>query len=140
MQKTRMVPEDDIFDKINDGDLVEVYFTDHTPMFRSLEYYRHFTFTLDDSLCLRWYQLCARDLIVNFKWMRFVLKYLKKGSPQTLEIPIGEHYIDEKSSEKLLRFLCWNKYLSGAVKEGKLASVVCVSEIRPVGEKGKLWK
>ena len=38
LQKTRLIPEDDIFDKINDGDLVEVYFTDHTPLFRNLKF------------------------------------------------------------------------------------------------------
>nr|BDT28462.1 hypothetical protein BHI3_19280 [Bacteriovorax sp. HI3] len=140
LQKTRLVPDDEIFDKISDGDLVEVYFTDHTPMFRSLEFYRDFTFTVDEALCLRWYQLCKRDFVITLKFMKFIFLGLRGNNPKTQVIPIGEHYLDEKNTERKLRFLVHNKYLSGLMKNGSIHAGICVTRVRPVGEKMQLWK
>lgn len=132
------VPQDDLFDKIHDDDLIEIYFTDHTPLFRNLKFYREFSYTVDEALCQTWYQFCRRDIVVTLKTMRFALNFMKDGR-QTKAWTIPRHYVDERGTAMELRALMLQKYLSGVHHDGKLMAVVCTSEVSIVGAKGKLF-
>lgn len=131
-------PQDDIFDKISGDDLIEVYFTDHTALFRNLKFYREFSYTVDEALCQTWYQMCRRDLVVTFKTMRFALNFLKDGR-QTKACTIPAHYLDERGTALELRTLTRQKYLSGVHAAGELVAVICTSDVKVVGAKGKLF-
>jgi len=132
------VPQDDLFDKIHEDDLIEVYFTDHTPIFRNLKFYREFSYTVDEALCQTWYQFCRRDLSVTLKTMRFALMFMRDGR-QTKAWTIPRHYVDERGTAMEYRALMLQKYLSGIHSDGKLMAFVCTSEVNVVGAKGKLF-
>lgn len=132
-------PQDDLFDKIHDDDLVEIYFTDHTPLFRNLKFYRDFSYTVDEALCQTWYQFCRRKLVVTLKTMRFALVFIKSGGRETKAWSIPAHYVDEKNTEKEYRVLFKQKYLSGIHSDGELKAIISTSEANVVGAKGKLW-
>ena len=131
-------PQDDLFDKIDDDDLIEIYFTDHTPLFRNLKFYREFSYTVDEALCQTWYQFCRRDFVVTLKTMRFALVFMKDGR-QTKAWSIPPHYVDEKGTAMEYRAFMHQKYLSGVHRDGILTAMVCTSDVKVVGAKGKLW-
>lgn len=131
-------PQDDLFDKIEDDDLVEIYFPDHTPLFRNLKFYREFSYTVDEALCQTWYQFCRRDFILTFKIMKFVLKFMKNGR-STIPWSIPVHYVDEKGTSMLYRVLFRLKFLSGVHSAGEFKAFICTSEVNVVGAKGKLF-
>lgn len=131
-------PQDDLFDKIDNDDLVEIYFTDHTPLFRNLKFYREFSYTVDEALCQTWYQFCRRDLIVTLKTMRFALKFMRDGR-HTVPWTIPPHYVDEKGTSMEYRALMKQKYLSGIHYKGELKAIISTSDVKVVGAKGKLY-
>lgn len=131
-------PQDNLFDKIGDDDLIEIYFPDHTPLFRNLKFYREFSYTVDEALCQTWYQFCRRDFVVTLKTMRFVLKFLKE-SRQTKLWTIPPHYVDERGTAMEYRVLMIQKYLSGIHSDGKLKAIISTSDVTIVGAKGKLY-
>lgn len=131
-------PQDDLFDKISDDDLIEIYFPDHTPLFRNLKFYREFSYTVDEALCQTWYQFCRRDLAVTLKTMRFALKFMKDAR-QTKAWDIPAHYVDERGTSMEYRVLMRQKFLSGIHNDGKLTAIICTSDARVVGANGKLY-
>lgn len=131
-------PQDDLFDKIGDEDLIEIYFPDHTPLFRNLKFYREFSYTVDEALCQTWYQFCRRDLVVTLKTMRFALKFMK-DSRKTIAWTIPAHYVDERGTAMEYRILMLQKYLSGIHSGGEFKAMVCTSEANVVGAKRKLF-
>lgn len=131
-------PQDDIFDKISDDDLIEVYFPDHTPLFRNLKFYREFSYTVDQALCQTWYQASGRDLIVTFKVMKFALMFMRNAK-RTVAWIIPAHYVDEKGTSMLYRALVRLKFLSGVHSGGELKALICTSETNVVGANGKLY-
>lgn len=131
-------PQDDIFDKIGDEDLIEVYFPDHTPLFRNLKFYREFSYTVDEALCQTWYQFCRRDLVLTFKMMRLALNFIKDGR-RTILCSIPTHYVDEKGTSMLYRILFRLKYLSGVYGQGEMKAFISTSEANVVGANGKLY-
>jgi hypothetical protein len=131
-------PQDDIFDKISDDDLVEVYFPDHTPLFRNLKFYREFSYTVDQALCQTWYQASSRDLIITFKVMKFALMFMRNAK-KTVAWSIPAHYVDEKGTSMLYRALVRLKFLSGVHSGGELKAMICTSEANVVGANGKLY-
>lgn len=132
------VPQDDLFDKIKDDDLIEVYFPDHTPLFRNFKFYREFSYTVDEALCQTWYQFCRRDLTVTLKTMKAALLF-QRNSKQTTLWTIPRHYVDERGTAMELRASMLQKYISGVHHEGKLTAMICTSEVNIVGAKGKLF-
>ena len=131
-------PQDDLFDKIDDDDLIEIYFTDHTPLFRNLKFYREFSYTVDEALCQTWYQFCRRELIVTLKTMRFVLKFMKDGR-STIPWTIPAHYVDERGTSMEYRVLMLQKVLSGIHHKGELKAFISTSDVKIVGARGKLY-
>ncbi|MBY0416246.1 MAG: hypothetical protein K2Q18_18880 [Bdellovibrionales bacterium] len=132
-------PQDDIFDKISDDDLVEVYCTDHTPIFRNLKFYEEFSYTVDEALCLPWYQACRRDLITTIKMMKFTLMYLRRPYKDTQKWPVPLHLVDELNTEKEYRFWTQMKYISGIHSKGVLTGVISICGVGVIGEKKMLW-
>ncbi|MEA9358299.1 hypothetical protein SHI21_18835 [Bacteriovorax sp. PP10] len=131
-------PQDDLFDKIGDDDLVEIYFPDHTPLFRNLKFYREFSYTVDEALCQTWYQFCRRDLVVTLKTMRFALNFMK-DSRHTKAWTIPPHYVDERGTAMEYRALMIQKYLSGIHSGGELKAIISTSDVTIVGAKRKLF-
>ncbi len=134
-KRINCAPADDLFDKISDEDIIEVYFTDHTPIFRSIKFYRETSYTVDEALCSTWYDFSKRSLIITLKVMRKVLTFIKKNHHLTMPYNVPGHVIEEVGTEFQLRHWMQMKYISGAHKNGKLAAVISISSIDPLGRK-----
>ena len=132
-KKIGSAPSDDLFDKILDDDLVEVYFTDHTPIFRSTKFYRETSYTVDEALCSTWYGFCRRNIVITLKLMKTILNFIRKDHHQTLSYNLPSHNIDELGTEREYRHWMTMKYISGAHKNGKLTAVISVSSITNMG-------
>lgn len=132
LKKIKATPEMDIFDKIEDGDVVEVYYDDHVQIFRNLEFFNYCSFTIDELLCGKWYNLYKRDFVTTLKMLRMAFKLLTKRLEVTTAWSVPEHVFDEVGSEEKLRHSIVLKYVSPIKNQGEMIGAICTSRATPV--------
>ncbi len=132
LKKIKATPEMDIFDKIENGDVVEVYFDDHVQIFRNLEFFNFCSFTVDELLCGKWYNLYKRDFVTTLKMLRMAFKLLSHRLDKTVAWNIPEHVFDEVGSEEKLRHKIVLKYASPIKSQGKMIGAICTSRATPI--------
>lgn len=130
LKKIKAVPENDIFDKIAQGDVVEVYLDDHIQIYRNLEFFNYTSFTIDELLCGTWYKLYKRDFLPSLKMMKMAFKLLTKRLNKTTPWNVPEHIFDEIGSEENLRHSILLKYLSPLTNQGKMVGAICISHAK----------
>lgn len=54
LAQMRMAPQPDLFDKITDANVVEVYHWDGTILFKNLKFFEYISMSLEEVYCLRW--------------------------------------------------------------------------------------
>ncbi len=112
-----LTPRSDIFDRIGDEDVVEIYSTQQKQIFRNLQFFKYVSLTLEDLYCDTWYDLTRR------------IGELEGSLP--LDVP--EHVVHEINTEKMLSISIRMKWLSPVSQEGQLAGVLVINESRLVG-------
>ncbi len=127
LKKIKATPESDIFDKISEGDVIEVYLDDHTQIFRNLEFFNHTSFTIDELLCGTWYKLYKRDFISTLKMMKMAFRILTGTLQTTTAWNVPPHIFDEVGSSESLKQLIELKYLSPLKNNGKRIGAICTS-------------
>lgn len=127
LRKIKAIPENDIFDKIAEGDVVEVYLDDHIQIFRNLEFFNYCSFTVDELLCGTWYKLYKRDFISTLKMFKMAFKVLTGRLNKTTAWNVPEHVFDEVGSIERLRHSILLKYLSPLTNHGKMVGAICIS-------------
>lgn len=132
LRKIKAIPESDIFDKIDDGDVVEVYLDDHIQIFRNLEFFNFCSFTVDELLCGTWYKLYKRDFVTNLKMFKMAFRLLTGRLNKTIPWNVPEHVFDEIGSEERLKHSILLKYLSPLTNQGKMVGAICISRARLV--------
>lgn len=131
LKKIKATPEMDIFDKIEDGDVIEVYYDDHVQIFRNLEFFNYCSFTVDELLCGKWYNLYKRDFVTTLKMLRMAFKFLTRKLDSTMAWNIPEHVFDEVDSEQQLKHSILLKYASPIRSRGEMIGAICTSRATP---------
>lgn len=132
LRKIKATPEMDIFDKIEEGDVVEVYYDDHVQIFRNLEFFNYCSFTVDELLCGKWYNLYKRDFVSTLKMLRMAFKLLSRKLDVTTAWNVPEHIFDEVGSEEKLRHSIILKYASPIKSQGHMIGAICTSRATPI--------
>ena len=127
LKKIKGTPEADIFDKIAETDVVEVYLDDHTQIFRNLAFFNYTSFTIDELLCGTWYKLYKRDFISTLKMMKMALRVLAGRLDSTKPWNVPAHVFYEVGSEEALKQSIQLKYLSPIKSHGKMMGAICTS-------------
>lgn len=132
LRKIKAIPENDIFDKIAQGDVVEVYLDDHIQIYRNLEFFNFCSFTIDELLCGTWYKLYKRDFIPTLKMFKMAFRVLTGQLNRTTPWNVPEHVFDEVGSEENLKHTILLKYLSPLSNHGKMVGAICISHAKLV--------
>lgn len=127
LKKIKATPEADIFDKISDTDVIEVYLDDHTQIFRNLNFFNYTSFTIDELLCGTWYKLYKRDFISTLKMMKVAFKILTGRLQSTTAWNVPVHIFYEVGSLECLKQSIELKYLSPIKNNGKRIGAICTS-------------
>jgi hypothetical protein len=98
LNKLRWQYSSDLFEKLKDDDVIEVYSMEHTQIFRSYMFFKYCSYTLDKLYSKPWFDLYHREASVQkeaFQWLeKFLMGELKGVS--RLELPI--HWLSELAS------------------------------------------
>jgi hypothetical protein len=95
-------PGSDTFEKIDFTDVIEIYNRDHKQIFRSLNFFRFLSYSLDEICTFQWWELYGRDADITARMIE-VSQGLISG---TLGVTVdygGIHWVDEKFSERGFR-------------------------------------
>ncbi len=100
MRSMGLLPPDDLFDKINEKDMIEVYDAGSIQIFRSLELYRYMSYSFSEIFCFTWMDLFTRDSFV-FKRISETLSQILSGEINGVYTPnFPVHYAEEIFSNK----------------------------------------
>lgn len=78
IQRMGYVPKSDVFDKLEDGDTIEIYTTDNWQVFRNLRFFDFVSVTVEEMCTLVWNRDTERDLKITWDMLSFMLK-IKMG-------------------------------------------------------------
>jgi hypothetical protein len=124
-------PCSDLFGLIGDQDVVEVYSLDQTHLFQNLHFFDWVSVTIEQVFCQTWFEMTKRDL--KFQQLIYAAagRILSGEVRQTLLTEVPFHLVEEIDTEMNFKFYLRQKYLSPVFIDGRLQSIVAVSECKP---------
>lgn len=97
----------DLFDYITKGDIIEVYDNENKQVFRSYDFFRHCTYSLDELFSTPWPELYYRDPIHIAEYMRLLSTLIEKNSKEILTVTtVPPHWVSQlKTHRKTSHYL-----------------------------------
>lgn len=126
----RLKPTGDLFDQIDDGDLIEIYDDRNIQIFRNFQFFRVCSYTLDDLLCRPWWELFRRDLNIINRIMKTAEKIYAQNMRHSISLDFGRHTVDEIDSPRRYHAVVENKILSPLIdNSGRVSAIVNVVKV-----------
>lgn len=130
LARSRLAPTGDLFDKIVDTDVINVYGPDQTMVFQSLNFFDWVSVTLEQVFCEAWHVLSRRDPAIAQQIYEAGVQLFSGGIRETWNPGLPWHLIEEVESELQLSFDLRLKYLAPLYQAGQIAGAVAVNECR----------
>jgi len=94
-----LIPSSDLFGKITETDVVEIYDMEHVQIFRNFQFFEYCSYTIEDVFCRPWQELFIRyDTSVTEKLLACLGGLLSNPKHETVATHVGSHLIEESSS------------------------------------------
>jgi hypothetical protein len=134
LRKLKWIPQPDIFDKIQDGDVVEIYSVEHKHIFQNLEFFNWVSHTLEEIYCTPWYAAVQREQNVIEAMYGVAAKLVSGEQTSTVDPAIPEHWIEEVGTELLLKYFLSMRFVSPLRADGRPVGYVVVWRARDRAE------
>ena len=105
LQKLGLTPSSDLFDKIKDEQIFEIYNEDNVQIFRNLNFFTICSHSIDDLVSTPWWSLFRRDDSVSREIFNLGSTFLSGTPGKTLRPDIKTHLLEEIGSSGMLRML-----------------------------------
>jgi hypothetical protein len=140
MHKLGIVPQSDIFDKITDDDIVEVYLVAdgaQRQVFRNLKFLECVSFTIDQIFGADWRVTTTRDEKAAAKIFEMAIAIMTEKVTNTLAVDslIERHIVQEVDSPELFTILVQMKYMSPVKQNGKVAGAFVINHSEVIAKK-----
>jgi hypothetical protein len=126
----KWAPQSDIFDKIECGDIVEVYFLDSAgqlQLFRNLRFLECVSYTIEDLYGLNWKIATAHDTRYEQAIFTAIHAILSQPEPKTYAFDPEPHLLQEMNSPKNFRLSTQLKYLSPICQNKQVVAMLCTN-------------
>lgn len=130
-RRSGLTPASDLFDKIGETDVVEVYGLDNIHLFQNLNFFDWIGFTLEQIYSETWYALTRRDPKIEKALHAFGARLVSGEIRGTVDPEIPWHLLEEIGTETLYKFYIRIKHVSPVFSGGALACFVAVNECKP---------
>ena len=109
-----LIPQEDIFDKLDKSDVIEIYDKQSIQLYRNLNFFDLVSYSLDDILNRPWWDLYERDPKVTEKLFEIGAGVLSGRTPYTVNVAkiVPKHLVVDIGSEDPLQTLSQTKYFS----------------------------
>lgn len=126
-RKTGYTPCSDIFGKITDSDIVELYGLEQMHLFQNLNFFDWVSTTLEQIYCLPWYQNSTREPAAEQSLANLAGKILAGEVPGTVHPDVGWHVVRE-CGEEAYEFDFHIKWASPVHSDGRVVGILVVCE------------
>lgn len=137
LRQMNLTPQSDIFDKMSDNDVVEIYIPDETGQrqaFRNLRFLECVSVTLEQLFSLDWRVLCNREEKYSQQILDSGMSILEGRVTTTIAIDhIEPHRVWEVDSEALMNWIIRMKYFSPVRSQGKIVGVLSINDTTILG-------
>jgi hypothetical protein len=130
LTKNSMVPRSDIFEKMKDGDVVEIYGMDQVHLCQNLNFFNWTSISLERIFCETWYQATRRDPQFETGLYETARSIFAGETRNSVTPQQGWYWIEEIDSEKLYKFQICIKCVSPIFQDGKVCGLISVNECR----------
>lgn len=118
IRKLGWIPQSDVFDKIESGDVVEIYDLRQKHIFQNLEFFNWISYTIEEVFSMHWYEGVRREPGIVERLYELASRILSGEYATTMPSGIPEHSIQEVGSELELNYLMTLRYLSPLKENG----------------------
>jgi len=136
LRSSELTPESDIFDKITDDDVVEVYLADEhgqRQIFRNLKFLECVSLTVEQLYGMDWRVSTQREPQYEKAIFDAAMSIMTGEVPGTLPLQIAPHYVQELNSPGLFTLLITMKYLSPIRYHGRVVGALVINHSQVVG-------
>jgi hypothetical protein len=132
LQKMKLSPCSDIFDSIQDGDVVELYSPEQVHLWQNMAFFDWCSVSLERIYTDTWYDATIRDPQHQSKLIECATQMFSSDKPQSIRPLETWHTIEEVDSELLLKFDLHVKVMSPVFQNRKVAGLILVNECREI--------
>jgi hypothetical protein len=130
LAKSGLIPCSDIFDKLGDNDVVEVYSMEQVHLCQNFNFFDWVSVPLEKIFCEAWYKSTKREPAIEQRIYESAIRVFSGQVRTTLDPEVPWHRIDEVDSELLFSFELRLKWLSPVFEKGQVMGLISVSECK----------
>jgi hypothetical protein len=127
LHKGGFIPCSDIFDKIEDEDVVSLYSLEQKQIFQNLRFFDFVSLTLDDLFCSHWYAHSTRDASIEEAIYKIGVSFATGKLKGTIDPGLPVHVAQEVGTPDLMRFNIKIKYLSPVFTNSQISGIISVN-------------
>ena len=128
--KNGFVPCADIFSKMGDNNIIEIYGVDQVHLWQSLNFFDWISVALERVFCETWYQATKREERFAAEIYGIALKVFSGQIKETVAPVEGWHWMEELDSEMLFKFQIRVQWVSPIFRAGQVAGLIAVNECK----------
>ena len=98
LARLRLRAASDLFAKLHENDVIEIYSSDSRQLFRSFNFFPLCTYSMEEIYSLPWFEIYERDEGIHEQQMALLQRMLGGEITSTVETPISQHVVREKVS------------------------------------------
>lgn len=102
LRKLGYVPTSDLFEKIRDDHVIEVYSADSVQVFRNLNFFEYCSYTFEEIHSLEWFNLFDRPQAITEKIIAATAKLFSGERRDIFDPQVPVHIVRETQSAELL--------------------------------------
>jgi hypothetical protein len=95
LKELRMKPGSRAFNHLDKTDVIEIYDNQGVQIYRTLNFYRLTTYSMEEMLCIPWYELFQRDERVTAQLMGWMDKIFKREIDFIVNPEVEDHVVRE---------------------------------------------
>lgn len=134
LSRMRLTPQPDIFDKITDDCVVEIYTPEFRQIFRNLNFFRYFSCTLEELVSHPTHELAAFPREVLERLLEIAQRLGQGTITETFVPSIPPYVFQEIAGIERLKVEVTLRHFSPIVENGRSIALIVVNNCRIVGQ------
>ncbi|MFS4457624.1 hypothetical protein [Bdellovibrio sp. HCB2-146] len=115
-----------VFDLIGPRNVFEFYSPNQTQYFRTINFFKYTSYTIEDIYSRSWFHLYERDEKITSRILELALQVLEGKTSSFLVPEIPEHMLTERASLEKLKVPVQIICLAPLKRDGKTVGILCV--------------
>jgi hypothetical protein len=126
LKGNNLTPYSDIFDKIEERDMIQIFSREQLMLFSSTDIYDFISLTLEQLFTMTWYECTVREPAIEQGLAKSAIDMLSGMYPNTVCPGIPAHFVQEVNTEKCFKTQMLVKWISPLFTDGQVSAFVAI--------------